>query len=412
MNEIKNFLLKIKKLITLGLKSKILFSSPTKKKIIVFDCESPRSLHQLFPSSKTFILTTRVEKIKELYLSFSLVKFLMINFFKRSLKLNYLIYLIIEINPKVIITLVDNSADFHIISKNLEKRFKFIALQNSTREVQWLPNKWTKKFYIPEFYSYGLWDKKLYLNKTSVKNITPKGSFEAACSLTYFKKKKVKLKKEFDLYLISEMNIGEKKYILKKKNYWKRRIQDIKDSDHIPTVNKAFSQLTKFCYRFAEENNLKIVIAGKGKKNSSYRDKEFMWFKDVLKKKKFILKARNEKNYSNYLLMLRSNVVIGRHSSLVREAIGLDKKVFWCDFTNHPDGGFPFFKNIKKFVIEENSYRVFEKKLKFILNLKKNAYFQYLNSMKNEICINSKGYDEFIFKRVNDIIQNKTKKAT
>lgn len=397
---------KIKKFIFLVLKTKILFSSPPKKKIIVFDCVSPESLHKLFPSNKTFILTTRVEKIKKIYLSYNLVKFLMINFFRRPLRLNYLIYLIFEINPKVIITLIDNSPDFHIISKLLEKNFKFIALQNATREVQWQPNKWTKKFYIPEFYSYGFWDKKLYLNKTSVKNIIPKGSFQAACALTYLKKKKIKLKKQFDLYLISEMNITERKYILKKKDYWKRSIQDVKDGDHMPTVNKAFSQLTKFCYRFAEENNLKIVIAGKGKKNTKYRNKEFMWFKDILKKKKFILKARNEKNYSNYLLMLKSKVVIGRHSSLTREAIGLDTKVFWCDFTNHPDGGFPFFKNIKKFVIEENSYKIFAKKLKSILKLNKKNYFSYMGSSKNEICANSRGYDRFISERVNKIISH------
>ena len=208
------------------------------------------------------------------------------------------------------------------------------------------------------------------------------------------------------------MNLLNKKKVFNKTNLWRRNHSDIEDEDHIPNINEAISTLTKYCFRFAKENNLKIIIAGRGKKNSKIREQELSWYRNVLNKKDIYIKARNEKNFSNYQLMLKSDVVIGRHSSLTREAIGLDTKVFWCNFTGHQDGGFSFFKKIKKYVLNETSYKVFEKKLKFILNLKKNAYFKYLNSTKNEICINSKGYDEFIFKRVNDIIQNKTKKVT
>ena len=190
LNKIKNLIFKIKYFLILCLKCNITFSSPPKKKIIIFDCESPESLHKLFSRNDVFILTTRVTKITELYLSIELLRFLFTNFFERPLRVNYLIYLIIKINPKVVITLIDNSTDFYIISKFLQKKIKFIALQSASRSVTWLPYKWTKKIFIPEFYTYGLFDKKIYLKKTSVKKIETKGSFQAACALTYLKKKK------------------------------------------------------------------------------------------------------------------------------------------------------------------------------------------------------------------------------
>ena len=113
MIKIKYFMIKIKYLITLSLCAKKIFSKPPQKKIIVFDCESPKQLHELFSAGNTFILTTRVQKITKLFLSLSLFQFIIKNFFKRSLRVNYLIFLILQINPKVVITMIDNSKDFY-----------------------------------------------------------------------------------------------------------------------------------------------------------------------------------------------------------------------------------------------------------------------------------------------------------
>jgi surface carbohydrate biosynthesis protein len=406
LNRAKEIIIKIKYLIILSLRAKKIFSKPPQKKIIVFDCESPKQLHELFSTDNTYLLTTRVQKITKLFLSLSLFQFIIKNFFKRSLRVNYLIFLILRINPKVVITMIDNSKDFYTISKLLDRKIKFIAIQQASREVQWLPLKWTKKIYLPEYYCYGDFDKKIYLKKTKVIDIEPKGSFKAACALTYIKKNNIKIKKEFDICLISEINLGERKYISKKKNFWKRDERDVKDLDHIPTYNSATSKLARYTYRFAEKYNLNIVIAGKGEKNTKYREEELSWYRNVLNKKKIDLRARNEKNFSNYQLLLKSEVVIAMRASLTREAIGYNKKAFWCNFANHSDAGFPFFKKIKKFVIDKDSYEIFEKKLKFILKTKNKSYFNYIKKVKREISANHKGYDEFILKRVNKIIND------
>ena len=52
----------------------------------------------------------------------------------RSIKQNYIAALIKEIDPKVVITNIDNSADFYITCKILNKtKIKFIAVQNGNR---------------------------------------------------------------------------------------------------------------------------------------------------------------------------------------------------------------------------------------------------------------------------------------
>ena len=51
------------------------------------------------------------------------------NIFKRSLKQNYLTVLIKIISPISVITHISDSKDFHIISKILNEKIKFIAIQ-------------------------------------------------------------------------------------------------------------------------------------------------------------------------------------------------------------------------------------------------------------------------------------------
>ena len=67
LNKANEIMIKIKYLITLSLRAKKIFSKPPQKKIIVFDCESPKQLHELFSAGNTFILTTRVQKITKLF---------------------------------------------------------------------------------------------------------------------------------------------------------------------------------------------------------------------------------------------------------------------------------------------------------------------------------------------------------
>ena len=107
---------------------------PSQHDIIVFDDVSFRTLNNIFSKQNYFVLPTRVERIKEVYLSKKILLYMLRNFFKRSLKQNYLCSLIEIIRPKNIVTFIDNSTDFFIIAKIFKDRnIKFIAIQNAHR---------------------------------------------------------------------------------------------------------------------------------------------------------------------------------------------------------------------------------------------------------------------------------------
>ena len=172
----------------------------------------------------------------------------------------------------------------------------------------------------------------------------------------------------------------------------------------MPEYNKGQSKLAKYLFKFSKKYNLKVVIAGKGEAGSDYRRKEIEWFKNNLNGQKFDLRARNDNTLSNYQLMLQSKIIVALRASLAREAIGYNKKAFFCNFTNHKDAEFPFFHKINKVCLNQHSYELFEKKLLYVFKVSNKKYFDYLGKIKNEIIANSKGYDDFIKKRISEII--------
>jgi hypothetical protein len=100
---------------------KILFSIK-KKDIVIYDCINSYELSKLFENENFFILSSRREQIKNLYLSKKIILFILKNFFKRKIKLNYMIALIEEINPKLVITGIDNSVEFSKLARFYYKK--------------------------------------------------------------------------------------------------------------------------------------------------------------------------------------------------------------------------------------------------------------------------------------------------
>ena len=98
------------------LKSKKIFSVE-KKKFVIFDCVNSDILSKLLPKNQTYIISARVYLIKKILINFKTISFLFKNFFKRKPQLNYFISLINQIQPKFVLTTIDNSFNFSILSK-------------------------------------------------------------------------------------------------------------------------------------------------------------------------------------------------------------------------------------------------------------------------------------------------------
>ena len=105
----KRFFLLLKFLIRVKFK----FQSPDKQKIIVFDNQTIDDLKNILENYDYFLLKSRIEKIDCIYFSPNILKNFIKNF-EGNIMTAYFVALIKEINPKIVLTHIDNSFKFLI----------------------------------------------------------------------------------------------------------------------------------------------------------------------------------------------------------------------------------------------------------------------------------------------------------
>ena len=391
-----NFIRKFKNFLIILFSAKFLFKNPPHKKIAIFDCESPECLKNFLNHYNCCVISTRVQKITEIYVSKKIISFIVKNFFKRSLKQNYLIILIKTINPRLVITYIDNSIDFYIISKHLENAIKFIAIQGANRETKWLPTSFTKKIFIPEYLCFANFDKKIYIKKkANVKKFSTLGSLKVSLALSYAKSKKIKINKNrYHICLIGEHD-----------KIWSEENESQNDNKEISAVPKKVGYSTgthaEYTLRFCKKYNLKLIIPGSTKKGTKGREDEINFYRHYLKTNNFSIQPNEPNKFSSYLSIMQSQLIIGLNSTLLREAMALDKKVLACNFTGSNVTDFPI---KKRFLLKKNSYEAFEKKTLEILSMNKKRYFNYLGKNKNFIMAPSRDFAKKLKRKINSII--------
>ena len=150
------FFRKIKAIITLLLKCSIKFQDPIKRENIIFDRECSEIIEEILRKSDYMVLPTRINHFKEIFISKKILYLFFKNFFKRSLKINYLACLIEIMGPKKIITAIDTSVDFFKISKIFRKKgVKTIAIQISHKGADYIPYS----FDAEEYFTLGEFEK-------------------------------------------------------------------------------------------------------------------------------------------------------------------------------------------------------------------------------------------------------------
>ena len=121
---------KIRTFLGLLLRCKFFFKDPEHSELVIFDSETSQWVEKVLPSKNFIIISTRIGQINKIYVSKKIIFYIVKNLFKRSLKKNYLTVLINVISPKIVLTHVSDSEDFHAISKILHSKIKFIAIQS------------------------------------------------------------------------------------------------------------------------------------------------------------------------------------------------------------------------------------------------------------------------------------------
>ena len=185
---------------------KLHFKNPPKNKLLIFDTESIEDLSPILKNHKYFVLENRLTKINNFYLSFDLLK-LFILFYNGNFMSSYLKGMITIINPKNVVTFIDNSEKFFELANFFKNRITFNAIQNGARyevkennyifkQKKTLINK-NDKIFFDKYFCFGNYEKDLYRkNKISVKKFSSIGSLRLLNYIDYRAKYKKNIVKK------------------------------------------------------------------------------------------------------------------------------------------------------------------------------------------------------------------------
>lgn len=353
-----------------------------KEKILVFDGVSIRDLNYVLKDYNYFVLEDRSNRISEIFftpiLFINFIYYFYLIFKNYSLKNIYNIALIKAINPKIVITSIDNSISFYLVAKVLHKKIFFLAIQNACRfgfrELNYClkketlyPKNYKNLFFIPNLICFGQDDvdgaKKENLNVGKFYNY---GSVRISNFFYLAKENNIKLKEDlFDVCLVSEPMMNNN------------------DEYQNDTIEDSIIKLVKFTVDFCMQNNFKLIFATKYLKTIQAQA-ELEFFKPHLSIKQFeyLHLNMNKKNniYSSYEALLQSKVAVGWQSTLLFDKIGLNEKILSCNFSNFKTWDFPIdgICSLKK-----KDYHSFSERLKLILSLNNIDYLNKLEKKPN-----------------------------
>ena len=363
MNLDKIFLF-IKVILNSGYESNL----PKNIKLLIFDGESLNELQNVLNSFNYFVLETRFHRIKKFYVNKNII-FSIIKNIKKGLFNAYLLSLIDEVKPRVIFTFIDNSYKFTYFYSLRKKKYKFVALQNGARYEHKITNELLKrrknlnfkKFRIPHFLCFGENEVKDYKkNNQDIKNFYKIGSLRLANYLLFKKKNKIKIKKKYDILLISDVYC------------WDEPIKKL----NLP-IEKGVATILKFTINFAIKHKLKLKIAARNSLKNFSAERNF--YEKYLNNKEYNYLVKNiiyrSDKYNTYIGMEKSKVVIGTMSTMLRENLAINGKTLACNFMKTSIFDFPI-KGICFF--NESNYIKFEKRLKNILQISQHNYKKLL----------------------------------
>lgn len=346
-------------LVTFLIKLKINFSL-RKKKILIYDKTSSIDFFNLLSNEEVFILSSRPKDMKTIYLSRKILYSLLWNFFKIKFKLNYLIAIIKEINPEIVLTKIDNSYEFSFLANHFKGKIKFIAVQNATRgDIIENRNKANEHISLTNYVCFSQFD----IDAIKSKNIKVKKYFIGG-SLRHS-----------NFQILKSKNNSDKKLI----NYdlcfvSKQDFQKV--IEHEKSRKLVLINLIKNISKYVKKYNKSIIVACK----LGYNKYEENIYKEFFSGSKFKIQWQNKEYRGSYEPIHSSKVIIGLQSTLLREAFLTEAKTLCCDYKKRASFYYPF-SNIS--LLDNLSYNSLEKRLNLLFDISLNEYYDQLNKQKN-----------------------------
>tara|TARA_B100001057_G_scaffold486359_1_gene567435 strand:+ start:538 stop:1671 length:1134 start_codon:yes stop_codon:yes gene_type:complete len=328
------------------------FLPPKKNEVLVYDYHSKDAVSKILKTQKISFLSTRKERIN-LYVVFKTFLELKFKYF------DYIINFIKFVNPKILITSIDNNKEFYRI-KNFIPHLTTIFFQGGHRT-----GGNGDIFQILEEKNIGKYKKKYQVDLMCVFNQMTSNFYKKFISGNTYVSGSIKNnfekinKKKEGVILVSVLSLNRKPF-------------------------KKERQLIKIVKKYCEEKRLRLKILGRFKNNS---DKKFekSYFSNILNKNFTFIE--NSKKRKTYQLLDRSEIVVSSGSTLGLESLGRQnktaiiqvlpnkypyKKSFWGYFTKRKESGFFWLNDISE-----------KKVFKTLNNLKLISDFKWKNKIKN-----------------------------
>ena len=227
----------------------------------------------------------------------------------------YILSIIKVINPKVVITLIDNHPVFHWLCEHYNGA-ELMAVQNGNRtKVEFRDLK--TPFKIQHFFCFGDYEKDIYSDMGFIiDHYYPVGSLLGGY-YTYGNKNNIEIK--YDICVLSN---------------WRGNICNTID---VQTTMESTQKLDRFLSRYIREYNLNTAISLRSEPGSPDRNipvygNEKDYFNNIYPENVDLIDPNFEERniYNN---MAQSDLIISFGSTPLREAFGWGKKILYCDFT-------------------------------------------------------------------------------
>lgn len=337
-----------------------------KKDIVIFDCVNSRVLLEILPKNQTYVISSRVHLIKKLLVNLTTISFIFKNLFYRSIQLNYFISLIIQIQPKFVITTIDNSVTFSNLTKYFENKVKFIALQNAARGGIYENTDDSNKFlYYSNYMGFSNFDLELMKKKgIKIKNFFSVGSLKNSYFKKYIQKKIDNQNKNFDICFIS------------------KRIFENDQKVSSKAAEDSFT-LLKLLANYIKKYNKSIIIQSKSKKLNLV---EKIFFDKLFTGTNYKIDLLdNELKFNSYRNISSSKIIVGAPSTLLREASVYSDTKILCFSTENKDDKYPY---AGLNLLRENSSEKFDERLNLLFALPYEEYVKKLQPKHNYLMEN------------------------
>ena len=291
-------------------------------------------------------------------------------------------------NPKIVITFIDNSVNFHWLCKRSFKT-KYLAIQNGNRVLLKKDGTYGvfknyikvdgarayelyKDYCIDYYFVWGQYDKDMFTKaNASVEKYFITGSIVYGY-YNYSKKTKKPFPATNELAIISTFRtkrIQNQNSLRVQKNYW-----------------KSIDLLHEFCSKYIKSYNLKTTVYMNYDSSNSIEAKEELKYLEQFYKGYADIKMRDQTKYSTYIGIENSEIIIGFRSAILREAFGMGKKTIMCDFT-----GSTLYTNFDDIVLfTKCAYKDFEQRLNNLKSEDTKSYINRSNRYRDYIHSNNK----------------------